>query len=231
MAFEGRRRSPLGREDLPEHFTPETLRDLPIGAVRLLRDPRNGVLSADEQAEFDRALDEVMGGAARRVHGQLTPVDLARLAGRERQRRGGPGGMRRDETLDRMVRRLGDQVELAEQLAPRVDWSFVPPEVAGQDSGADGSIGASGAGQVEASPDDEKTVAELEDQLSEQAELVAMMGELAEVNRRTLALEQERELSSARGLFFGFIVSVSVIAAGWAPIVMATPSSAVTSAG
>lgn len=109
MAFEGRRRSPLGREDLPEHFTPENRRALPIGGVRLLRDPRNGVLSADEQAEFDRALDEVMGGAGRRVHGQLTPVDLARLAGRGRQRRGGPGGMRRDETLDEEGDGRGEQ--------------------------------------------------------------------------------------------------------------------------
>ena len=47
------------------------------------------------------------------------------------------------------------------------------------------------------------------------------MSEIAEVSKRTYALEQQRDLQSTRGLFFGFVVSVTVIVAGWAPIVAA----------
>ncbi len=62
---------------------------------------------------------------------------------------------------------------------------------------------------------------DLELRLSEQVELVQVMSEIAEVGKRTFALEQQRDLQSTRGLFFGFVVSVTVIVAGWAPIVAA----------
>jgi hypothetical protein len=47
------------------------------------------------------------------------------------------------------------------------------------------------------------------------------MSEIADVGKRAYALEQQRDLQSTRTVFFGFVVSVAVIAAGWAPIVAA----------
>lgn len=204
---------PLRRSDLPEQFTPDTLRSLPVGTLRRLRDPRNGVLTASEQEQFDAALTELMTEAAQRLQGQFAGQDWSQV-GRGRARRGGPGARREQQAMERLVRRIGTQVDLAEQLAPGVDWSFVPTDVdAPEDSDAT---------ERSSTVDDDRTIHELESDLGEQVELVAMMGELADISRRTLALEQQRELSNTRGLFFGFLVSVAVIAAGWAPLVMAT---------
>ena len=47
------------------------------------------------------------------------------------------------------------------------------------------------------------------------------MSEIADVSKRTYALEQQRDLQTTRGVFFGFVVSVAVLVAGWAPLVAA----------
>ena len=62
---------------------------------------------------------------------------------------------------------------------------------------------------------------DLEQRLAEQVELVQVMSEIADMSKRTYALEQQRDLQSTRGVFFGFVVSLAVIIAGWAPVVAA----------
>ena len=95
-------------------------------------------------------------------------------------------------------------------------------------------VGASGApitvGEVsppadteptETSSGDDETVADFEDRLTEEVELIQVMSEIADVSKRTYALEQQRDLQNTRGVFFGFVVSVAVLVAGWAPVVAA----------
>ena len=45
------------------------------------------------------------------------------------------------------------------------------------------------------------------------------MSEIADISKRTFSLEQQRDLQSTRGVFFGLVVSVAVLVAGWAPLV------------
>ena len=49
------RRKQITRADLPAELTPDTLRRVPMSVLRRLARPGNGVLSADEQPEFDAA--------------------------------------------------------------------------------------------------------------------------------------------------------------------------------
>ncbi len=64
-------------------------------------------------------------------------------------------------------------------------------------------------------------MSDLEARLTEQVELVQVMSEIADMSKRTYALEEQRDLQSTRTVFFGFVVSVAVLVAGWAPIVAA----------
>ena len=128
---EGRQR--LTRADLPEELTPETVRRLPISTLRRLARPGNGILEPQEQAAFDAVLHEVMSETAGRVSRQVKRPDWATVL--RDAKRGAPtgGGFERqsrlDEHLSRMARRIDQQVDVAEALAPGVDWSFAqPPE-------------------------------------------------------------------------------------------------------
>jgi hypothetical protein len=208
-------RRELTRADLPDELTPETLRELPLSVLRRLARPDNGILDADEQARFDTALHEVMSGTARRVSRQIDRANWsAVMRDARRGRRGGPGGLSRaDQHIERLANQIGQQVDVAEALAPEVDWSFAQPPEASERP-ADGV-------PVEPTGDDNETVSDLEQRLSDQVELVQVMSEIAEVSKRTYALEQQRDLQNTRGVFFGFVVSVAVLVAGWAPIVAA----------
>src|SRR3954447_19072995 len=213
-----RDRQQLTPADPPPARTPETLRQVPLPLLRRLARPGNGVLSPEEQSAFDAALHEMMSRTAHRVRSQIDRSDWAavlRDQGGRSGRRGGPQHSRAaDENLRRIAERIGRQVDVAEGLAPEVDWSFAQPE----------ELEASTPDEAAATPADDETtetVGDLEQRLSEQVELVQVMSEIAEVSRRTYALEKQRDLQSTRGLFFGFVVSVTVIVAGWAPIVAA----------
>jgi len=207
----------LTRDDLPDQLTPEAIRQLPLSVLRRLSRPGNGVLDAAEQETFDAVLHEVMSDAAGRVSRQINPSDWAavrRDLGNRDPRSGRTGRPARvDEQLRRMARRIDRQVDVAEALAPGVDWSFVEPGKGAQEAGpvdvehpADGASG---------------TVSDLEQNLAEQVELIQVMSEIADVSKRTYALEQQRDLQTTRGVFFGFVVSVAVLVAGWAPLVAA----------
>jgi hypothetical protein len=113
-----------------------------------------------------------------------------------------------------MARRIDQQFDVAEALAPGVDWSFAEP---GKASPAETeTTHANDTDHAEA-----ETISDLELRLTEQVELIQVMSEIADVSKRTYALEQQRDLQTTRGVFFGFVVSVAVLVAGWAPLVAA----------
>lgn len=173
-----------------------------------------------------------MRAAAGRLSNHVQDGDWERMWSERRRggHRGGPGGLRReDRNLNRLARRLEQQVTLAESLAPDVDWSFIAPDPDSIEQGSNTTseppqLPAQGTVEKPASAADDQTIADLENQLTDELQLVQVVAEIAEMGRRTYALEQQRELSSTRSVFFGFVVSVAVIAAGWAPIVMASPA-------
>ena len=218
---EDRRR--LTRADLPDELTPETIRRLPLSTLRRLAQPGNGILRPEEQASFDAALHEVMSETAGRVSRQVNRPDWATVLRdantRGARRGGGPGRPSRvDEHLGRLARRIDQQVADAEALAPGVDWSFAqPPEVSPP---ADTETTET-TDSIDSTGGDTETVSDLEQRLSEQMELVEVMSEIADVSKRTYELEQQRDLQNTRGVFFGFVVSVAVLVAGWAPVVAA----------
>ncbi|HEX4472989.1 MAG TPA: hypothetical protein VH085_13540 [Nocardioides sp.] len=219
-------RPELTRTDLPEEFTPETVRRLPISVVRRLSRPGNGVLRPEEQASFDAVVHEVMSETAGRVSRQLSRSDWATVLRDTNTRGGRRGGSARPSKVDEHVRRLASridqQVDVAEALAPGVDWSFAQP---GSESPAAGDpeppAKAGAVVPADESGDQAETVSDLEQRLTEQVELVEVMSEIADVSKRTYELEQQRDLQNTRGVFFGFVVSVAVLVAGWAPVVAA----------
>lgn len=210
---------PLTRADLPESWTPDAIRRLPLAVLHRLTQPDNGVLDTDDQRAFDAALHEVMTATAGRLSKQIDRSDwseVKRDLNRGGSRRGGPGRTSRvDDQLRRLARRIDQQVDVAETLAPAVDWSFAQPGAA--------STASTDAPQETAGVDvsGTETVSDLEQRLTEQVELIQVMSEIADVGRRTYALEQQRDLQNTRGVFFGFVVSVAVLVAGWAPLVAA----------
>jgi hypothetical protein len=55
-------------------------------------------------------------------------------------------------------------------------------------------------------------VPDVEHRVTEQMEPVQVMSDMAEVSKGIYALEQLRDLQNTRGRFFGFVVSVAVLA-------------------
>ncbi len=210
----------IERADLPDVFTPDTVRDLPLTTLRRLAGRRNDVLTRDEQREFDKAVHEVMRDAAQRVSQRLDRADWAAVKRDENaRRRPGRPASRTDAQLDRITRRIGRQVDLAETLAPDVDWSFAQPAALPEPAPTPEPEPA----QTEPPDVDDQsgTVSDLEQRINDQVELVEVMTEIAEVSRRTYDLEQQRDLQSTRTVFFGLVVSIAVLVAGWAPLVAA----------
>ena len=108
-------RRPLTRADLPDEFTPETVRRLDVFTVRRLSQPGNGILTADEQRSFDEALRSVMQDTTDRLDQSLRRV-----------RRGGPGGLdpQLRRSYARTEERLAAQARRARQSFPQLtdDW-------------------------------------------------------------------------------------------------------------
>ncbi len=211
------------RADLPEEFTADTIRRLPISTLRQLADHRNAILSRGEQQAFDQAMHEIMRGTADRVSRQLTRSDWSTIRRRENARgvRSNRTSSRTDEQLRRVARRIDQQIDVAEALAPGVDWSFAQPDARTPDAPTTPVTAAEVTTTSDPTDEPEGTVADLEQRITEQVELVEVMSEIAEVSRRTFALERQRDLQTTRGIFFGFVVSLAVLVAGWAPLVAA----------
>ena len=147
-----------------------------------------------------------MRDSAERISRQRTGAEWSAIRRDQNARRARSGrAPSRADSLDRLARQIGQQVDLAETLAPNVDWSFAQP-------------GSTPSGS---NPDEEEagTVSDLEQRVTDQVELVAVMSEIVDISKRTYSLEKQRDLQSTRSVFFGLVVSVAVLVAGWAPLV------------
>ena len=82
-----RGRRSLTRADLPDEFTPDTVRRLDVWTIRRLSQPANGILDADEQHSFDQALRSVMQDTTDRLDQSLHRTRLGGQAGLDPQLR------------------------------------------------------------------------------------------------------------------------------------------------
>src|SRR4029077_17177016 len=78
---------PLTRADLPDEFTPDTVRRLDGSIIRRLSQPANGILDADEQHRFDEVLRSVMQDTADRLDRSLHRTRLGGQHGLDPQLR------------------------------------------------------------------------------------------------------------------------------------------------
>lgn len=204
-------RSPrrLTRADLPAELTAEALSGLGFGTLRRLADHRNGVLDAADQKQFDAALAEVMRGTASRLNETL-----------ERARRPSPGSL--DPALrrsyQRAQQRLDEQARRARRNFPELplDGSAVTPEPTPSDDGPEG-------GTATSAQDEDVSPTTLEQEVEQTSETLDMLERIASLQQQQLDHQESQLLTDTRGLFFAFLVSVTVIIAGVAPLVEAEP--------
>ena len=213
-------RQPLTRADLPAELTPETLRGLSFITLRQLADPRNGVLDAKEQQQFDAALPTVMRGTASRVDEAV-----------RRAPHGGPASL--DPTLrrsyERTRQRLAEQARHARERFPELALdhprgSDEGAEPAGptETSSPDGS-GSTAPLTPTAASDDDVSPSTLEAEVEQTSETLDMLEKIASLQQQQLEHQESQLLTETRGVFFAFLVSVAVIIAGIAPLVEAEP--------
>ena len=197
-------RHPITRDELPDQFTPETVRQLDMFTARRLSQPHNGILTADEQRSFDLALRTVMQDTADRLEQSLRRV-----------RRGGPGGpggldpqLRR--SYARTEERLAAQERRTRRSFPQLtsDWE-VPSEP--QESA------------TTAEPDDAVSIGELESEIEQTSDTLEILERIASIQLQQLEHQRTQVLRDVRGVFFALLVSVAVIVAGVTPLVEASP--------
>ncbi len=200
-------RRTLTRADLPEELTPEALRHLGFRTLRQLAQPGNGVLDAEEQRRFDVALEELKKETAALVDTSL-----------QRSRRGGPGNL--DPEMRRSYART--QQRLAEQ-ARRAREHF--PEVAEHLDQSTATAETPTPSEPETAQDtsDDVSLGTLEQEVEQTSDTLDMLEKIASIQQQQLDHQVTQLLSETRGLFFAFVVSVSVIIAGVAPMVEAEP--------
>ena len=198
----GRRpdRRPLTRAELPDEFTPETVRPLDVFTVRRLSRPDNGVLTADEQRSFDQALRTVMQDTTDRLDQSL-----------RRARRGGPGGL--DPQLRRSYlrteERLAAQARRARQAFPQLTGTWTEPaEPTTPETPADQDEGIS--------------LGELESEIEQTSDTLEILERIASLQQQQLEHQRTQVLRDVRGICFALLVSVAVIVAGVAPLVQAS---------
>jgi hypothetical protein len=192
----------LTRADLPEEFTADSLRHLGFRTLRQLAHPNNGILSPEEQRQFDAALAEVRKGTADLVNQSI-----------QRSRRGGPGNL--DPELRRSYQRT--QQRLAEQ-ARRARESF--PEI---DEHLGAEPAAPEAPVTEEATSDDVSLGTLQEEVEQTSDTLDMLERIATIQQQQLDHQETQILGETRGLFFAFVVSVAVIIAGVAPLVEAEP--------
>src|SRR5262245_37162000 len=115
-------RRALVRSDLPETFTPESIRDLDLWTLRRLSRQGNGVLTPEEQPAFDAALREVMQDSAVRLR-RPARFDHARAEALDPELR---------RSYQRTRARLASQADRARssfpQLAPELATAETAPQ-------------------------------------------------------------------------------------------------------
>jgi len=194
-------RRPLTRAELPDEFTPESVRGLNVFTVRRLSQRGNGILDADEQRSFDQALRTVMTDTTGRLDESLRRV-----------RRGGPAGLdpQLRRSYARAEARLAAQARRARETFPQLtdDW---------QETDAPTETSASEA------HDDAISLGTLESEIDQTSDTLEILERIASIQQQQLEHQHTQVLRDVRGLFFALLVSVAVIAAGVAPLVEAEP--------
>jgi hypothetical protein len=196
----------LTRADLPAELTAENLRHLGFRTLRQLAHPNNGVLDPEEQRQFDVALEELKRDTAALVDSSL-----------QRSRRGGPGNLDPElrRSYSRTQQRLAEQArraresfpELAEHLTPEPAEAEPPtPEVETRDDTSD-----------------DVSYGTLQEEVEQTSDTLDLLEKIAGIQQQQLDHQESQLFSETRGLFFAFVVSVSVIIAGVAPLVEAEP--------
>ena len=192
-------RRPLSRADLPDELTPDAVRGLDIWTIRRLSDPRNRILSADEQGSFDQSLRSVMQDPTDRLEQSL-----------RRARRGGPSGLdpQLRRSYDRAEARLATQARRARQAVPQLtgDWD-APVETADPTE----------------TQDDDISLGELESEIEQTSDTLEILERIALLQQQQLEHHRTQLFRDTRGLFFALTVSVAVIVAGVTPLVEAEP--------
>ena len=186
----------LTRADLPQEFTPDSMRHLGLRQLGQLRRP-NHVLDPVEQAQFNTAFDALL----LEVKNQLQDAD-------GRVRRGGPRGldpeMRR--SYARTQQRLEEQARRARAALPTLDE---PP--------------AEEPASTDEESADDVSADSLTEEIEESSTILELLDRIATIEEQSLEHQKSQLLLDTRGFFFAFLVSVSVIIAGVAPLVEAEP--------
>jgi hypothetical protein len=204
----------LDRSQLPDEFSPETVRAMGMRTARLLARPGNGILTPSEQQAFNEALREVMQSSTDR---------LGRSFGREH----------RSDSLDldpdlrrsylRTQRRLDLQAARARKAFPQLtdDWGVDEP---GTDAGEAGTeVTAADETKDDSDGGDDVSIGTFEAEIAQTSDMMEILEQIAGLQQQQLEHQRSQLLSETRGLFFGFAVSVAVIVAGVAPVVEASP--------
>jgi len=203
-------RGPIERTDLPDQFTPESIRRLDLGTLRRLSRPGNGVLSDEDQAAFDAALRVVMQGTSARLD------QAVRRAGRH-----GPGTsdpeLRR--SYERTQQRLAAQARRARRTFPELAGAGQPPPDTSEPTATEEADVAADVEEVDDS--DELTLATLESDIEQTSETLEILERIATIEEQQLEHHRSQALRDTRGLFFALLVSVAVIVTGVAPLVEA----------
>jgi len=196
-----RDRRSLTRADLPDEFTPDTVRRLDVWTIRRLSQPANGILDADEQYSFDQALRSVMQDTTDRLDQSLHRTRLGGQAGLDPQLR---------RSYARTEARLAAQARRARRTFPQLtdDWDtpIEVPDAASTDSN-----------------DDDISLATLESEIEQTSDTLEILERIASLQLQQLEHQRTQALRDVRGVFFALIVSVAVVVAGVAPLVQAEP--------
>jgi hypothetical protein len=208
----------IDRSQLPDEFTPETVRAMGMRTARLLARHNNGVLTEPEQAAFDRALREVMQGSTDR---------LGRTVGRTRQARPPDFDPDLRRSYVRTQRRLDAQAARARQVFPQLTegWrvddgeASAPPATDADEDPAAEPIDDPDRVEV----DEDVSVGTFETEIEQTSDTLEILERIATIQQQQLEHQRSQLLSETRGVFFALAVSVSVIVAGIAPLVEASP--------
>ena len=194
-------RRSLTRSDLPEEFTPDSVRPLDVFTVRFLSRHGNGVLTDDEQRTFDEALRSVMQDTTERLDESL-----------RRTRRGGPGGLdpQLRRSYARAQARLAAQAHRARKNFPQFTDDWDEPV-------------ALPASATDEDPDDAMSLGALESEIEETSDTLEILERIASIQQQQLEHQRSQILRDVRGVFFALLVSLAVIVAGIAPLVQAEP--------
>ena len=197
-------RHPITRDELPDQFTPETVRQLDMFTARRLSQPHNGILTADEQRSFDQALRTVMQDTADRLEQSLRRV-----------RRGGPGPRRPRPAVASVVR--------SDRGTSRRTGTADPSELPAAHQRLGGAERAAGVRRRPRSPTTQSRSASSSRRSSRRRTRWRSSNESPRSSCNSSNTNGRKCCATSRGVFFALLVSVAVIVAGVTPLVEASP--------